>query len=342
MKRLLLVLIVFLSVVTRPERCGRYTVTFWDAFDTMITITANAESQAQFDVLTKAAIARFTELSDEYNRFLEPGAIVNLAALNRLAGQGEVPISKPLFELLSFACQGAERTDFLVLPTFGAVTELWRKPIVGAQNGSARPPEQGALRRAAAHTGYELLLLNKSAQSAALLSEAALLDVGAVAKGYATELVGRELAAKGLTRLAISSGGNVRVFSPPVGSAFWRIGVQNPDAALLGDGSTLGALLINDMAVATSGDYQRFFWYEGERDHHLREPKTLHPARYYRSVTVACRDAGEADLFSTALFVADWEQSAALAQRERLAALWVMPDGSVRTNARMEQLLKVK
>ncbi len=329
-------------MVTRPERCGRYTVTFWDAFDTMITITANAESQAQFDALAKTAIARFTELSCEYDRFLEPGAIVNLAALNRLAGQGEVPISKPLFELLSFARQGAERTDFLVLPTFGAVTELWRKPIAGAQSGPARPPEEAALRRAAAHTGYELLLLNKSTQSAALLSEAVLIDVGAVAKGYATELVGRELTAKGLTRLAISSGGNVRVFSPPAGSAFWRIGVQNPDAALLGDGGTLGTLFINDMAVATSGDYQRYFWYEGERYHHLIEPKTLYPARYYRSVTVACPDAGEADLFSTALFLADWEQSAALAQRERIAALWVMPDGSVRTNAWMEQLLKVK
>ena len=226
------------------------------------------------------------------------------------------------------------------MPTFGAVTELWRKQIADAQNGSGRPPSPESLQRAAQNTDLKLLRLNKDTQSAALLSQNVLLDVGAVAKGYATERVGRELAAQGLTRLAISSGGNIRVFSPPVGKAYWRIGVQNPDAAVLSGGGTLGTLLINDMAVATSGDYQRFFWYEGRRYHHLIDPATLYPARYYRSVTVVCRDAGEADLFSTALFLADWEQSAALAARENIAALWVMPDGSVRTNPQMDTLLK--
>lgn len=339
MKRWLFVLIIFLILITHPARRGRYTVTFWGAFDAMITITANAESQAQFDVLTEAAIARFTELGREYDRFSDPGAIVNLAALNLLAGQGEVPISKALFDLLSFAQQGACRTDFLVTPTYGAVTELWRQQIAGAQNGAAKPPEPQALRQAADYTAPTLLRLDQSAQSAALLSKNAVIDVGAMAKGYATELIGRELAAKGLTRLAISSGGNIRVFSPPVGRACWRIGVQNPDAVLLRDSEELGTLLINDMAVATSGDYQRFFWYEGERYHHLIDPKTRYPARHYRSVTVACGDAADADLFSTALFLADWEQSATLAQREQLAALWVMPDGSVRTNARMDALL---
>lgn len=340
MKRWLFVLISFLILLVRPERCGRYTVTFWSVFDTMITITANAESQQQFDVLTEAAIARFTELSHDYDRFLDPGTIVNLAALNLRAGQGDVPISKALFDLLSFAQQGAQRTDFCVMPTFGAVTELWRKQIADAQNGSGRPPSPESLQRAAQNTDLKLLRLNKDTQSAALLSQNVLLDVGAVAKGYATERVGRELAAQGLTRLAISSGGNIRVFSPPVGKAYWRIGVQNPDAAVLSGGGTLGTLLINDMAVATSGDYQRFFWYEGRRYHHLIDPATLYPARYYRSVTVVCRDAGEADLFSTALFLADWEQSAALAARENIAALWVMPDGSVRTNPQMDTLLK--
>ncbi len=342
MKRWLFVLIIFLNLLIRPERCGRYAVTFWGAFDTMITITANAESRQQFDVLTEAAITRFTELSRDYDRFSEPGTIVNLAALNLLAGQGEVPVSETLFELLSFAQQGAQKTDFLVMPTFGAVTELWRKQITGAQNGAGTPPDLSVLQQAAQNTSPALLHLNKNTQSVALLSKNALIDVGAVAKGYATELVGRELAAQGLTRLAISSGGNIRVFSPPAGKACWRIGVQAPDAALLSGGNTLGTLLINDMAVATSGDYQRFFWYKSQRYHHLIAPRTLYPARYYRSVTVACGDAGEADLFSTALFLTDWEKGAALAERENLAALWVMPDGSVRTNARMDKLLAAK
>ncbi|WMJ83946.1 FAD:protein FMN transferase [Oscillospiraceae bacterium LTW-04] len=342
MKRFLFILTIILMLLTRPERSPRYTVTFWGAFDSMITITANAESRQQFDALTETAIARFTELSHDYDRFLEPGTIVNLATLNRMAGQGEIHVSKALFDLLSFAQAGAAKTDSLVIPTFGSVTELWRKQIVYAQNGPGTPPGIKALQEAVKNTDVSLLKLNKKTQSAALLSSGALLDVGAVAKGYATELVGRELAANGLTRLAISSGGNIRVFSPPVGKTCWRIGVQNPDAAILGDDDTLGTLFINDMAVATSGDYQRFFWYQDQRYHHLIDPQTLFPARYYRSVTVACNNAGEADLFSTALFLADWSHSYDIAEREKIAALWVMPDGSVKTNARMDKLIKNK
>lgn len=342
MKRILFILVIISMLLTRPERSQRYTVTFWGAFDSMITITANAESRQQFDTLTRAAIARFSELSLDYDRFLEPGTIVNLATLNRSAGQGQVHVSKALFNLLSFAQDGATKTDFLVVPTFGAVTELWRKQIVYAQNGPGTPPELKALQKAAKNTGITMLQLDEKNQSATLLSNDVLLDVGAVAKGYTTEIVGQELAANGLTRLAISSGGNIRVFSPPVGKTCWRIGVQNPNVALLGDDDTLGTLSINDMAVATSGDYQRFFWYQDQRYHHLIDPKTLYPAQYYRSVTVACGDAGEADLFSTALFLADWPQSFTMAERERLAALWVMPDGNVKTNSRMDKLLKNK
>ncbi|MFV0497678.1 MAG: FAD:protein FMN transferase [Candidatus Fimivivens sp.] len=342
MKYFLFILMMVLMLLIRPERSARYTVTFWGAFDSMITITANAESKQQFDALTQTAIDRFTELSRDYNRFSESDTIVNLATLNRMAGQGDVHVSKAIFDLLSFAQEGAAKTDSLVAPTFGAVTELWRKQIVHAQNGSGTPPALSVLQDAATSTDMSLLRLNEKQQSAALLSSDALLDVGAVAKGYATELVGRELAASGLTRLAISSGGNVRVFSPPVGKACWRIGIQNPDAAILGDEGALDTLTINNMAVATSGDYQRFFWYRERRYHHLIDPKTLFPARHYRSVTVACNNAGEADLFSTALFLADWRHSFAIAQREKIAALWVMADGSIKTNARMDALIKKK
>lgn len=339
MKRCLLIFVMISILLIQPERSGRYTVTFWGAFDTMITITANADSRQQFDTLTKAAIARFTELSHSYDRFSEPGAIVNLAVLNRTAGQGEISVSKALFDLLSFAQIGAEKTDFLVIPTFGAVTELWRRQIAGAENGSGLPPDLKVLQKAAENINPTTLRLNSSTQGVKL-APGVLLDVGAVAKGYATELVGKELVAKGLTRLAISSGGNIRVFSPLAGKPCWHIGVQDPDAALFGADNSLGTLFINDMAVATSGDYQRYFWYKDQRYHHLIDPQTLFPARYYRSVTVACRDAGEADLFSTALFLTDWEKSVAMADREGLATLWVMPDGSVRTNTRMDKLLR--
>lgn len=340
MKRWLIVFVMILLLLTNHERYGRYSVTFWGAFDTMITITANAESQQKFDTLTEAAISRFTELSKYYDRFSESDTIVNIATLNRKAGRGKLKVSKELFDLLSFSQQGIKRTEYLVTPTFGPVTELWRKQIIDADYGKGAPPDKKILIEASKNTSPKLLKLNEETQTVELLFSNVVLDVGAFAKGYATEIVGKELVAAGLSRLAISSGGNIRVFLPPDGKLNWSIGVQDPNKSILNNSKSIGTLLAYDLAIATSGDYQRYFWYDGKRYHHLIDPVTLYPAQYFRSVTVACNDAGEADLFSTALFLVDYEKGKELAEKEKLAVLWVMPDGSVRTNERMSRILK--
>ena len=95
----------------------------------------------------------------------------------------------------------------------------------------------------------------------------------------------------------------------------------------------LASLRIPSGAVSTSGDYQRFFWYEQDgkrhRAHHIIDPATLHPGERCRSVTVVCSSAADADLFSTALFLLDQKTGEMLAERENLAVLWVLPDGGM-------------
>ena len=340
MKFWLFAFVMFLFLLSDSHHSSRFTVSFWGPFDAMTTITAYAISQQHFDFLTDMAITRFTELSNYYDRFSESGRIVNIAVLNHMAGHGAMPIANEVFDLLAFAQNGAQRTENLVLPTFGTVTELWRKQIKRSQNGLGTPPESAALKKAAQWVSPTLMRLDKTNSTVTLLSPDVQLDLGAVAKGFATELVGRELIAAGLSRLAISSGGNIRVFSPPVGKRSWNIGVQNPDSAIMSDDDAVVTLSSAYFSVATSGDYQRFFWYNNKRYHHLIEPSTLYPAQYYRSVTVACQNAGEADLFSSALFLADWGKSTAIAEKEQIAALWIFLDGTVKMNARMEKFLQ--
>lgn len=340
MKRWLFVLALILILFSDHKHSKRYTTTFWGPFDSMITISASAYSQQQFDFLTDIAISRFTELSRYYDRFSTPGTIVNIAVLNQMAGKGAVPVGKEVFELLKFGQMGAARTENLVSPTFGSVTELWRKRIKEAEKGEGTPPEEEALKQAAKSISPELMELDALNHTVSLHSPEVVLDIGAFAKGYATEIVGKELVSSGLSRLAISSGGNIRVFSPPQGKTGWLIGIQNPNEAIMGHSRSIETLLTHNLAVATSGDYQRYFIHEGVRYHHLISPQTLYPASYYRSVTVACYDAGMADLFSTALFLVEWEKSVQLAEKEGLAVLWIMPDGEIRINSQMEKLLK--
>jgi len=154
------------------------------------------------------------------------------------------------------------------------------------------------------------------------------------------EQAARILSQAGFNRAAISGGGNIKTLDPPDGKQNWDIGIQHPDKALLQSGDSVGEMRINNMAVSTSGDYQRYFVYKGKRYHHLIDPATLYPAEYFRSVTVACPGAADADLFSTALFLCDIEKGKSMAQKENLAVMWVLNNGETVINHSMDELLK--
>ncbi len=322
----------------RP-RLVRYTATFWGVFDSVITLTASVPTREEFDWYLDLADDSFTEYHAFYDRFSESDAIVNLRKVNQEAGQGAIEVEEPLFSLLAYAEKGYRRSMGTVSPSFGPVTELWRRAIL---SGDRQPPTDQALAQAARYIDPKGLMLDPAGRSVTLDDPAMLLDVGAVAKGYATERVAKALSSAGLSRFALSSGGNIRCGAPPDGRSCWEIGVQSPDEAILSNVASLATLRLCDRAVSTSGDYQRFFWYERDetarRAHHIIDSATLFPGERYRSVTVACDSAADADLFSTALFLLDQEKGEELAERENLAVLWVLPDGKIRKNKAMERI----
>lgn len=341
MKKAKFAAVLLLWLISLGPRYERYTATFWGAFDTMFTITADAVSKQQFDAFINAAAFRFTELSLYYDRFSLNDDVVNFAYINENAFEQEIAVNESIMSLLLYGQRGYARTEGLVNPLFGAVTELWRVPIASASEFSA-PPSDAKLSAANEDTSIELLKTDDKNGTVRLLSNGALLDVGAFAKGYATEVVGRELTEAGLSRVAISSGGNIRAFYPPHGKSGWKIGIQNPSDAIFGTQPSVAVIYADNIAVATSGGYQRYFVHEGKRYHHLIDPKTLYPAEYFLSVTVACESAADADLFSTALFVTDIKNGMRIAEREKLAVLWITNDGEVIYNSLMEKLLKKK
>ncbi len=158
-------------------------------------------------------------------------------------------------------------------------------------------------------------------------------DLGAVAKGYATELVARYAAEElGWTAFLLDVGGNVRAVGgkPTLADPTpFTIGVQNPDTDSAV--SYVETVKLQDAAAVTSGDYQRFFTVEGERYAHIIDPDTLHPAQHIRAVTVVCADSGLADVLSTALFTLPVEAGLTLLQEFSDAeAVWVLADGTLR------------
>jgi thiamine biosynthesis lipoprotein len=136
---------------------------------------------------------------------------------------------------------------------------------------------------------------------------------GAIAKGDAVRQSVRMLDAAGFDNVIVNAGGDLHVRGKP-GDRHWRIAVRHPRPA---EGPrVLAAIDISDAAageaIFTSGDYERYFDFEGERYHHIIDPASGQPARGLRSVTVVHPDTVLADAASTALFVAgsDWRELA--------------------------------
>jgi thiamine biosynthesis lipoprotein len=170
------------------------------------------------------------------------------------------------------------------------------------------------------------------------------LDVGAVAKGYATEVAVQEVMKAGFTSGIISAGGNVRAFGIPKDGIRerWGIGIQNPDSAIgKSDESILETVFLTDASVVTSGDYQRFYVVGDKTLHHLIDPKTLMPGDYFRAVSIVTENSGRADFLSTTVFLLSYEEGRALVESiDGVEAMWVFKDGKIETTEGMKEIMK--
>ena len=188
------------------------------------------------------------------------------------------------------------------------------------------------LQEANEHTNIDDLVIDAAASTVYIRDPLMRIDVGAIAKGYATEQVAQYFEKQGVTNLLFSVGGNVRALGGKFddGSDLvvpWKVGVKNPD--LDSSETELLTVAAEDCSVVSSGIYERYYTVDGAQYHHIIDPKTLMPAAYYAQVTIVCKDSGLADALSTAAFVLQHEEALAyINAMDGVEACWVLKDGS--------------
>ncbi len=293
--------------------------TYLDLFDTVIQITGYEDSAAEFDRVCDriyALCAEYHALCDIY----QDHGVTGVGALNETAAVKPVKVDRKLFDLLAFGKEMTLKTDGAFNIAFGSVLSLWHE----AQKQGVLP-EQQALLDAAKHTDVRDLMLDQAGQTVYFADPALKLDLGAIAKGYAAERAYDLLHELGKQDgYLLNFGGNVRALGAKPDGSEWMTGIENPK----GEGyvRTFG---ICDVAVVTSGDSKRGFFVGGVWYHHIIDPKTLAPARYFSQVSVTCSDSGVADALSTALFCMEKEKGELLLEQFDAAADWVDLRGTV-------------
>ena len=312
----------------------QYNATFLTLFDTVTTIVGKADSQEVFSEKAKAVhdeLLVYHQLFDIYNDY---EGVVNLKTVNDNAGVQPVTVDRKIIDLLLDCKQYYALTGGKVNVAMGSVLYLWH---VARNDGLDNPaaaylPDGEKLAEAAKHCNLDDVIIDEAASTVYIADPDLRLDVGAVAKGWATQRAA-ENAPEGLL---ISVGGNVCPTGPKDENGTpWVVGITDPNG-----GDYLHTIYTTRSSVVTSGDYQRTYMVEGELYHHIIDPVTLYPSAYWRSVTIVCDDSGLSDALSTALFLLPLEEGKALLANCGAEAMWVDGEGQEFFSAGFEALIR--
>jgi thiamine biosynthesis lipoprotein len=286
--------------------------------DTFVSVRAVGPNPEQ---ATQAAFSEMERIESLMSRYIPDS---DVSCINEGAGGGPVKVSEETFCVIEEAIKCASLTNGAFDITIGPLMDVWG---FGAKDPAI--PDTGEIEQACSLVGWELLELDPVNRTVRLPIQGMSIDLGGIAKGYAAREGARILREHGISHALIDAGGNiVTVGFRPDGEP-WKIGIRNPRGESIED--TIGPTLsIVNGAVATSGDYERFFVHDGRRCHHILHPDTGMPVESAQSVTVLADDSLYADMLSTAVFVLGPDEGMEFIDNlDGVSAMIVDSDGNV-------------
>jgi thiamine biosynthesis lipoprotein len=292
--------------------------------DTLVSIKVYGDDPATLKAAVAAAYGEMSRISDLVDRFPQSGTAdcqrSDVCRINESAGIKAVHVDADTLAMLLLAKKYHDLSAGAFDVTIGPVMDLW-----GFAESNPRVPAPHRIVESLALVDNQSFVVNIQEQTVSLQRVGMKLDLGALAKGYATEKALQILEKHGIKKALIDAGGNIRVLGTNARNTPWRIGIKDPRK-----GDALAAILpLQDTAAVTSGDYYRYFEANGKRYHHILDPRSGYPASENMTVTVVSKDAGLADVLSTTFFVLKGEQAVALAEKLGVELFLVNADGRI-------------
>lgn len=296
--------------------------------DTKVAEGSVLDFQAKLESLEKEVLSRRVEGSQV--------EVINVQAGNR-AG---LPVEQELYGYLQEIQEIAMESDGALDITLGEVITLWDLDRLTMSDSKEQQslvlPSIKEVESALQNTGYEKIVLE---EERIYLPEGMSLDLGAVGKGIACDIIAEELeACKEIKGAVISVGGSVVTYGTKWDKSPWNVAIVHPRK----EGAYLGTLSVNGTCyISTSGDYERFIEKDGKRYHHIMDPDTGYPAdNGLCSVTIVSDSGLLSDALSTACFVLGAEEGIRLAEHYGAEALFVTMEQELVMTDGMKKLFK--
>lgn len=217
-----------------------------------------------------AAMGEVRRVETKYSRYRDDSVT---SAINRAAGGAAIRLDAETASLIDFAAQLHAQSDGAFDLTSGVLRRAW--DFKTGRVPSAAAVDQLLSRVGWANIEWRAPMLRLRAETE--------IDFGGIGKEYAADRAAAIVVELGGQHGLINLGGDVRVVGPHADGQAWRVAVQDPRGE---PGATIAYLNVPHGAMATSGDYERYFVHEGRRYSHLLDPRTGWPVEYWRSVSV--------------------------------------------------------
>lgn len=250
------------------------------------------ESQKKLEEKIEHAFSEVRRVENVFSVYRESSEV---SRINRLAYGQPIRISEEVFDLIEMALEYNRKTDGAFDITVKPLVDLW-----ASAKASGMMPEEEEIKAALAKTGPQNVILDKASKTISFRKRGMSMDLGAIAKGYATDRAIAILKQEGIKDAIVNSGGDMYCLGMRSKKEPWTIGIQHPRDR----GKIFLELKLANRAIDTSGDYEKFFVLNGKRYSHIIDPRTGYPVGdEVVSATVTAGDSVTADIYATALCV---------------------------------------
>ncbi|MBI2876287.1 MAG: FAD:protein FMN transferase [Candidatus Tectomicrobia bacterium] len=307
MKALSIILLglAWLSCLGGPPRAGGEEVRVERSrpmMGTMVAITVLGPDRALCDRAVEQAFQKIETVDRLMSVFKEDSQV---SQLNRSAGKAWVALDPPVLEVLEAAVLYARLSEGAFDITVGPLLRLW-----GFYREKGHLPSPQEIRRARSLVDYREIEIDRPGGRARLKRPGMAIDLGGIAKGYAVDKAVEALKKNGIQQGLVNTG-DLYAFGGSKEKGLWRIGLQHPRERE----KIVTLLEVADRAVATSGNYERYFVLKGKRYAHIFDPRTGWPTQGMASVTILADRTMAAEALAVSVFVLGVQKGLALVNR---------------------------
>ena len=241
----------------------------------------------------KKAIDKLNDIDDKMSAFKEDSEISRITSK---AGNASQAVSKDTYFVIKKAVEYSKILEGTFDPTIRPLVKLWK---IGTEEETI--PEKDQIDETLKLVNYNDVILDENNHSIMLKHKKQALDVGGIAKGFAADEVRDILYEYNIKSALIDLGGNIFALGSKGDGTPWRIGIQNPFEPR---GEYIGILSVKNKSVVTSGNYERYFMKDGQRFHHIIDPKTGYPSKSkIISATIISDNSIDGDGLSTGVYI---------------------------------------